>query len=122
MVERITTIRLNNADEKALGELRKKTGIVSVTELIRYAVRVAAGLVPPLLLLLAACGSAVDSRGTLEGCTPEPTAVQAWCDRAHPLAEYCSASPQPDYCVVVKVADDGTGDALYCCDPTGLRE
>lgn len=77
-----------------------------------------------ILVFVAACGGSaeVDNRpGTLDGCVLEPSAVETWCDREHPVAAYCGASPQLDYCVVVKPSDDGTGDALYCCDPAGLR-
>jgi hypothetical protein len=61
-------------------------------------------------------------RDPLADCAREPlSVVKTWCDRAHPFAVYCRVSPEPDYCVAVKVSTDGTGDALYCCDPAGLK-
>jgi hypothetical protein len=83
---------------------------------------------------LLGCGGSVDEgtaggaagvsmpHSLLDDCNREPlSTAKTWCDRAHPLAFYCQASPEPNYCVAVKVSTDGTGDALYCCDPAGLE-
>jgi len=85
--------------------------------------RVAALRVLAYFLVSCEGTTAVDDRGTLDGCGSrlKLEQVRVWCDRAHPFAVYCRMSPQPDYCISAKVSDDGTGDALYCCDPAGLR-
>ena len=74
-----------------------------------------------LAFFLLSCGGSKDLRGTLDDCSQNLPLrdVHVWCDQGHPVAAYCHDSPQPDYCVAVKQGDHG--DALYCCDPAGLR-
>jgi hypothetical protein len=81
-----------------------------------------------VLLMLAACGGRVETQEPQSGSehAPDPCgplqrqAANVWCDRGHQFAFYCQASPKPNDCYAAKQSDDGTGDALYCCDPAAF--
>lgn len=44
MAELTTTIRLNDEDQKVLAKLKKATGVVSTTQVVRLSLRVALGV------------------------------------------------------------------------------